>query len=437
MTKRLVAGCLLAISFSLPTEAEEWTRFRGGDGNACTSLSSHPVRWSGTENVAWSLEISGGGWSSPIVSGEKVFLTTAVATDGEKPKNFQDGVRNMVYKPEGPLRFEVWCVDPASGKTLWKTVLAETAPKYPIHPSNTYATESPACDRDRVFVYFGSIGLVAALDHKGKTLWSQDVGVYPMNANFGTGSSPIVSEKLVFIQCDNNEGSFLLALDKESGEEAWKKERPTGSSWSTPILWNSARGPQLVACGPGNAVSYEPGTGKVLWELSPIQGSFTASPISDRDRIYFGNSGPGTRGPLVAVKAEATGELNLPDDPKDVAWVLERSGPGMASPVLSGGLLYVMGSMGILDCYRAESGDRVYRKRLTGIGSVVSSLWVNKDHLYVLDETGKTLVIATGEDYELVSTNEISDLFWATPSVKGEELLLRGANKLYCIRKDP
>ncbi len=439
MTSRiliLVLGWTAICPWASEVGATEGNRFRGNDGNGRVEGASHPATWSAEDNVGWSLEIAGGGWSSPIVSKGRAYLTTAIGKDGAKPKNFQDGVRGMSRQgsPTEPVRFEVWCIDLSEGTVQWKSKVSETVPKHSIHPSNTYATESPAFDGDQVYVFFGSIGVVACLDESGNEVWRKDIGVYPMNANFGTGSSPVIFQGLLFVQSDNNESSFLLALDKKSGKEIWRKKRPTGSSWSTPILWKSSQGDQLVACGPGSATSYDPSTGKILWNLTEIEGSFTASPIYDRDRVYFGNSGPGSRGPLIAVKAEASGEILLTEEPDAVAWVRARSGPGMASPVLDSGFLYVMGSGGILDCYKAETGDRVYRERISGMGSVVSSLWASGGKVFILDESGQAVVVKRGADFELISRNEISDLFWSTPSVAGKDLLLRGANKIYCVR---
>ena len=240
---------------------------------------------------------------------------------------------------------------------------------------------------------------------------------------------------MVYIQCDNDESSFLVAMDSETGNDAWRVEREGRTSWSTPVLWSNKTRKELVVCGSGFVTSYDPKSGEVLWNLTGMGGSFTSSPATDKDRIYFGNSGPGSRGPLVAVNAGASGDIDLQagDAEQDgLAWSVRSAGPGMASPVVVNGYLYVV-STGILGCYNAETGDRVYRERLPEMSSAASSLIGTADHVYILGEQGKTAVVKVGQDYELVAENLVEGLFWSTPAVVENQLLLRSATQLHCI----
>lgn len=420
----------------------DWPQFRGGAGNGVVTELRHPTTWGETENVAWSIELPGGGWSSPIVVGDRVFVTMAISAAGTKPVGMTAGVRNMQSmglggtKPKEPFQFAVACLNLSDGTMVWQKTLDEKVPPFPVHPSNSFATESPASDGDRVFVYFGAIGLVAALDLEGNELWRKDVGAFKTGNDFGSGSSLALDEGRVFLQYDNDEKSQLIAFDASTGNELWKKERPYKTAWSTPLVWKNSTRTELVVCGEGNVTGYELTTGNELWKLTDIPSSFSASPTADQDRVFFGNSGPFSSGPLVAVKAGNSGETKLiPEkDTPGVAWSKLKSGPGMASPVISSGCLYVPGSGSILNCYDTATGDRVYRDRLPNAATVASSLWASNEYVFILDEGGTCFVVKAGKTFEVVATNKINDLFWSTPSVSGDSLLLRGVNKLYCIR---
>lgn len=419
-----------------PTGA--WNQFRGPMGNG-VSAESLPTNWGEGKNIAWSTEIDGGGWSSPVISGHRVFLTTAVSGDGTRPKGFGEGVSSMrahfqSKSPDKPFSFEVHCLDLESGKLLWKQQVVSEVPPHKIHPSNSYATESPATDGKRVYAYFASVGKVACLDPEGEILWVNDVGAYRTSSDFGTGSSLAMHGGKVFVQCDNEESSFVCAFDGKSGDEVWRVERESRTSWSSPMIWNNRERAELVVCGAGSVTSYDPAAGKTLWKLMGTGGAFSASPTCDSDRIYLGNSGRNSRGPLVAVHAGASGEITLDSiGDNQVAWLQETSAPAMCSPVVLDGRVYVL-SRGILSCHDAETGDRIYRERLQNASSVTSSLWAAAGKVFALNESGETAVIKAGDDFEVLTSNSTPGLFWSTPSVAGEAILLRSAKTLHCIR---
>lgn len=418
----------------------DWPQFRGPAGNGCVEGPSHPVRWGSSENLAWSADVAGSGWSSPIVIGDRVFVTSAVLVDSGKPKGFTGGVTAMVgfsraKPPAEPVSFEVLCFSLSDGQQLWQRRVVSRKAPFAIHPSNTYATESPATDGQSLFVYFAAVGVVACLDLDGELQWTKEIGAYRTSNNFGSSSSLALHENLLFVQCDNDENSFLLAMATDNGQEVWRKERKGSTSWSSPVLWKNNIRTELVVCGSGFVTSHDPQTGDGLWELSGVGGSFTASPAFDAERIYLGNSGPASRGPLVAVRAGAAGALNLKSSVAEgISWVQRNSGPGMASPVAYRGHVYVV-SRGILSCHDAESGKRLYQQRLPSAKNISASLWASQDKLFVLDESGKTFVIAAGPKYQLLGKNLIDGLYWSTTSVGNDSLLLREATQLHCIRK--
>lgn len=418
--------------------ADDWRQFRGESAGTVERIK-HPVTWDAKTNVAWAVDMEGSGWSSPIVVGDRIFLTAAVSENASKPKGMMAGVASMgTYRSAKPVkhRFVVSCRSLADGSVIWKKTVGEAVPPV-VHPSNTYATESPATDGKHVFTFFATTGALVAWDLDGKELWRKELGNFKAGNGFGTGSSLVVHDQNIFVQYDNDEQSFVAAFDTTSGKQVWRNDRSTKTSWSTPLIWSSGEQPELVTCGSGVVTSYNPADGKVIWQLNGIQSSFSASPAVDDGHIYFGNSGPMSAGPLVAVKSGTKGTVDLDAKFKSekIAWSRVRSGPGMASPVAIDGLLYIPGSGGILNCYDTKTGERVYQTRVPNMKTVAASLWADSNHLCILDETGTTHVIQPGKEFKVLETNKIDDLFWSTPAIAGESLLLRGVEKLYCIRQ--
>lgn len=416
-------------------EANNWLQFRGPNGNGVVKDLSHPTTWSGDENLAWTVDVPGGGWSSPIVIGEKIYLTTAAGP--MKPVGFMEGVRNMrPTKPESPLKFQVICLNLVDGSEIWTKTYDEKIPEHGIHPSNSFATETPVSDGTNLYVSFASIGLVLAIDGDGNEIWRKNVGAYATGNGFGTGSSMAMHEDLVFVQCDNDESSFVVAFNKADGKEAWRKERKGTTSWATPLVWENENRVELITCGAGFVTSYNPADGSEYWTITGIDAAFSASPAADSKRVYFGNSGPMSSGPLLAVGCNMSGEHKFSPDTEfgDLAWSKMQAGPGMPSPVSTEGQLYITGRRTI-SCYNTEDGTEVFRKsRVDGLQSAAASLWTNGKQLFILDETGQTFVFEVGSELKLLGVNRIDDLFWSTPSVAGESLLMRGVSKLYCIR---
>ncbi len=415
--------------------AQDWPRFRGPNGNGVLEKLEHPLLWSNDKNLAWSVEIPGGGLSSPIVQGDRIFLTTALGAN--PPVSFMEGVRDMrPKKPEGSLKFHVICLSLKDGSKVWEKTIVEKEPAFPIHGSNSFATESPATDGKHLFVYFAAAGTIAALDFDGNEVWRKDVGSYPTGNGFGSGSSLTTGDGNVFIQCDNDESCFVVALNAATGEQVWKKERTGRTSWASPLFWENDQRSELITCGSGFVTSYDPKTGDELWTMSDIGMSFSASPAADTQQIYFGNSGPRSSGPLVSVAAGLSGKHAFsPSETSDrAAWSKMQAGPGMSSPVSVGGYLYIPGR-GILTCYSTKDGEVVFKERMK-LGSMAASLWAAGDRVFLMDESGQTQVLETGPELKIVATNQIAgDLFWSTPAVAGKSLLLRGAKKLYCIRE--
>ena len=240
-------------SLARPLGAEDnWPQFRGAGGNGLAGDNKLPLEWGADKNIRWKTEVPGVGWSAPIIWGNKLFVTTAVTDNQAKPKSGSRGGGGGGGRAKGPpdvtYRWQLHCLDAATGKEIWKQVALEAKPRISKHGSNTYATETPVTDGQHIYAYFGMTGLFC-YDLTGKLIWKKDLGSYPMMAGWGTASSPVLEGELVFVQCDNEQKSFLAAFDKTTGAEKWRAERTEKSTWSTPYLWRNRQRTELVALG--------------------------------------------------------------------------------------------------------------------------------------------------------------------------------------------
>jgi outer membrane protein assembly factor BamB len=440
--KRILSLLLAAACSQGSALADDWTQFRGANNSGVSPQSQAPSQWSDTQNLAWSQKIPGYGWSSPIVVGDKVIVTTAVTEKQKRPQPLSFPTFGNVKPPDAVYRWEVHCLDRNTGKTLWSRVALERKPTIAATFGNTYASETPVSDGGRVYAYFGMHG-VYCYDLDGKEVWHRDLGAYKMLMNWGTGSSPALDGDRLFILCDNDEKSFLAALDKNTGKDLWRVTRDELSGWSTAFVWRNQMRVEIVAAG-GKAIrSYDPADGKVLWELKRPAGSpvsfVNATPVAGDSMLYVAaGSKPGSSR-LWAVKAGASGDISLePGETSNpgVVWSSTKACPPMASPLYYQDHLYVlMQNTTVLMCLDAGTGKEVYRERLRGARSFTSSPWVHEGKLFCLDEDGQTFVVQAGPKFELLGKNEIKDMFWSTPALAQNALYLRGADRLYCIRR--
>lgn len=421
---------------------EDWSGFRGPRGNSVVDSVSLPSQWGDDSNVRWKVKIPGRGWSQPVVAGDRIFVTTAICENEEKPRRFEGGiVFGAVDATKNDYQWKVLCVSADSGEVLWEDVAYAGKPAMPKHRSNTYASETPATDGERVVAYFGMRGMIC-YDLAGKRLWEKSLGEYPMQAGWGTGSSPVIHGNLVFLQCDNNTSSFLAALDKKTGDEVWRVAREEKSNWSTPYVWKNKVRTELVVAGGTKMRSYELETGKLLWEMAG-SGRTSVSPVADDEMIYLDSvqSFAGSPGNLVAVRAGATGDISLPN-PKTtsnqfVAWSTSITSYRNASPLLHGDGVYMLDQVqGIVRCYDSKSGKLRFQERLPESAGFMASPWSNQGKVFLLDETGLTVVAEPGQKLNIVASNRLNDeMFWSSMAVSGDRLILRSMQHLYCIQK--
>jgi outer membrane protein assembly factor BamB len=446
-------AALIIVCVSRDAVAEDWMQFRGPGAGGVVADKVLPADWGPDKNVAWKVKLPGVAWSQPIVSGEKIFLTTAVTEKQQKPCGGQSGPGFSVFSPSGIsralfhsadppdaiYRWKILCLDGTTGTVLWEQTAREARPNVPIHPSNTYASETPVTDGELVIAYFGMTGLYC-YDLAGKLLWSKELGSYPTQFGWGTGSSPALDGERIFVQCDNEKTSFLVALDKKSGEELWRAPREEKSNWCTPHIWRNTLRCELVTAGGDKIRSYNLESGELLWEMD-ARGRSAATPVSDQGLLFVGSVDrmTGTKGVLVAIRPGAAGDISLKGKETSnsfVAWSVPRVAPQIASPLLYEGCVYVLQQQGgIITCLDATTGKQHYRQRLPGASGFMASPWANDGKLFCLDENGQTFVLQPGPEFKVIGTSKLDEMFWSSPAVIGDRLLLRGVDHFYCIAK--
>ena len=353
--------------------------------------------------------------------------------------------------PDKLYQWQVLCLDRTTGKVLWKEQALEGKPRIAIQQNNTYATETPVTDGQHVYAYFGMHGLFC-YDFDGKLVWKKDFGAYPTVMGQGPASSPVLDGERLFLQIDNEEKSFLVALNTKTGDELWRVSRDERTNHCSPVIWKNKLRAELVANGSREVRSYDPATGKVLWELEMGGGRCYSSPVGSSELLYVGSEagmggggrrggesrGGGGGGGLYAIRAGASGDVTLKEGETSnagVAWSQSRGGPEKASPLLYEGHLYVLRTNGgIVTCYDAKTGKQLYRQRLPGATAFWTSPWAGEGKIFCLDDSGTTHVLDAGPEFKVLGTNKLNELFWASPAIVGGSVLLRSVDSLYCIR---
>jgi outer membrane protein assembly factor BamB len=421
------AVCLWATTAE-PESPVTWPQFRGTDGAGIADSSTLPTRWSATDNVAWTAEVPGRGWSSPIVWGDRVYVTTAVsvgrfkapstgiygndyAAELQKHGLSDDEVMKRVVARDIELAseseevsYEVLALDARTGKLVWQREAHRGKPPGGRHRKNTYASETPATDGERVYASFGgNVGLFC-YSRAGTLLWKQTWDPQPIYLDFGTASSPVVHDGRVYQLHDNEGESFLVALEARTGKVAWKVSRTANegrlkSGWATPFVWDNGLRTEIVTVGRGLVISYDP---------------------------------------LFAIRPGAAGDISTAEDaPRSefVSWFLPRFSAYTSSPLLYRGRLYAVNDNGILRVADARTGKEIYKARVGGGGSTFSSSpLASAGRIYMLSEDGDTFVLEAGDEYKELAKNSVGEMSLATLAADADGLYVRTQTKLYRLQ---
>lgn len=435
---------ILLIISTASVLAQNWPAFRGPMASGISDGMAAPVKWDAEKgtNVAWKTPVAGISVSSPVIWGDKVFLTTSVSSD---PKSeFRSGLYGDTEpaKDNSAHTWKVLCLDLKSGRLLWERVAYQGVPKARRHPKASQSSPSPAVDGKRVVAWFGSEGLFA-YDLNGKPLWKKDLGIidagwfFDPDYQWGVASSPVLWHDRVYLQADQQKGSFVAAFDAAGGKELWRTGRDEIPTWGTPVVLEHEGKAQLVTNGTKGVRAYNPETGKVIWQYLGKNSEITCpTPVLAHGLIYVVNGYPPAQ-PILAIRWGATGDITLKDGEESnagIAWSKMRGGSYLPSPLVYGDFLYICSNAGILSVYDAKTGERKYQQRIAGKGGAFSASPIASDgRIYLASEDGEVHVLKAGAAYELLATNPVGEVLMGTPAITKGMLVVRGMKNVYAI----
>ena len=421
------------------TSATDFERFRGADATGVAKDHPNlPDRWNKNENVKWVVDVPGQGWGSPIVVGDRVFVSSVVADEENvKPKGGLYLGRGVRDPAKGIHHWMVYCFDLNSGKELWRHEAHTGRPVVPRHPKSSYAAETPTTDGERLYVLFGDLGLYC-YSLKGDLLWSRPIEPKKTNMDYGAAASPVIHEGQVFVVYDNKEESWIASFEAATGKQLWRTKRNEELSWATPFVWENDKRTEIVVPGQRLNRSYSL-DGKELWSFDGNMSVLVIpSPFAAHGMCYISSGYVGdSHRPTFAIRPGAEGELGVKEDFAEnefIEWYQPQASPYNTTQIVYGDYLYTVYDQGFMTCHHALTGTEVYgKRRFSPKGSFTASPWAYNGKVFCLSEDGLTYVIKAGSDFEILNTNPLEELCIATPSVVGDKLLVRTLTKLYCI----
>src|SRR5215471_2884041 len=443
----MTSAKLLTLATVLPLAictamAGDWPQFRGPGNSGLGDGTKPPVHWDATKgtNIVWSAEIPGLANSSPIVSGERVYVTTAVSSDPKQ--TFRTGLYGDTdpVNDSSPHKWKVLALDKKTGKILWEVTAHEGVPKTKRHPKSSQASPSPATDGKVVVAYFGSEGLYA-YSTEGTLLWTKDLGMqnagwfFDPDSEWGAASSPVIYKNSVIVQCDRQKDSFIAAFDLKDGKELWRTARAEIPAWGTPTIATAEGRAEMVTNGTKAIRGYDPDTGKELWTLGPNSEITCTTPVFGHGLIFVTAGYPPVQ-PIYAIKMGSKGDLTLKegkDSSEAIAWSKKTGGSYLPSPLIYGDHLYLVNNNGVLTAYEAKTGTRIYQQRVGPGGSFTASPVAAAGKLYIATEEGDVYVVKAGPQFELLAKNSVGEPVLATPALSGDLLIVRGARHLFAI----
>jgi outer membrane protein assembly factor BamB len=433
--------CLLATlavySITASAAGSNWAQWRGPESQGISQEKNLPTEWDATKNVQWKTPLAGRGHSSPIVWENRIFLTTAVE-GGPAPadhKAYKHMLGDKEFKhpdwagSDKIHTMKVVSFDAQSGKLLWE----KTAYEGPVfdhrHKRNTYASPTPVTDGRYVIASFGSEG-VYCYDFSGKQLWKVSLGGIP-TLGMGAGTSPVLFNNLVILQCDQNTGenSFIVALDKKTGKEVWRTARKVQASWSTPVIVKTQSRTEMITNGNEWTISYDPATGKELWRCKGVESNAIHTPMVGHGLVIVSAGYPAKR--TIAIKLGGSGDLT---GTPSVVWKYEKGTAYVASPILYGDYVYIISDKGVITCLDAKTGEVKYEGgRVPVPASFMGSPVAFDGKILITSDDGDTFVVKAGAAHEILRTNSLAEPIFTTPALANGKIYIRGDKNLYCI----
>ena len=468
-TERPYRPTLLGLACSLtfattalaaPALNQNWPQWRGPLQTGVAPEANPPATWSETNNLKWKVKIPGSSYATPVIWENRVFIQTAIPTGkkveakpaeaGEQPPppRADAGGESSRKGPDGPggrkgrggfgggakptevYQFVVLCLDRQTGKVLWQQIAREEVPHEGYRQGEgSFASTSGLTDGKRLYAYFGSRG-IHCYDLDGKPVWSQDLGKMRMANGFGEGSSPAIYQDTLILNRDNEDNSFIIALDKNTGKTLWKKPREERTSWSTPLIIERDGKAQAVVTATGKIRSYDAASGDVLWECGGLTRNVIPCPVADAGMVYCMSGFQGNA--CMAIRLGRSGDLTGGDA---IAWTHNKSTPYVPSPLLYNGKLYFFANNnGVLTCLDTKSGEAVFdAQKLEDLAGVYASPLGAGGRVYLAGRNGVTVVLKQSDKLEVLASNRLDEKFDASPVAVGKELFLRGREYLYCI----
>jgi outer membrane protein assembly factor BamB len=397
---------LLLFTFYLHGSSEDWPQFRGPSGQGHSAEQRLPLEWSESKNILWKSPIAGRGWSSPVVAGGRVWITTAVQSPAA-------------------VSLRVVAFDVESGREAVNTEVFRFGHRNPANPKNSHASPTPVIEGDRVYVHFGADGTAAIDAASGEVVWKAR---FPYESQHGNGGSPVLYQDLLIFSCDGHIEAFVVALDKRTGKVKWKTPRrePFDQAYTTPLVIRVGDRDQVVSIGAYRAAAYDPQTGKEIWRVSYGSGfSNVPRPVYGHGLVYIAT---GFQQPtLMAVRTDGTGDVTR----THVAWTMTRSAPYTPSPLLVGDELYVINDMGIATCLDARSGEPLWQHRIGGNHSA-SPIFAD-GRIYFLSEEGVATVVAPGKVFHQLARNALDGATLASMAVSQGSMFIRSNTHVYRI----
>jgi outer membrane protein assembly factor BamB len=437
-----------------PMDSEHWPQFRGTLSRGISRSSPIATTWNGSagKQIAWKTPIPGLGTSSPVVWGNRIYVTTAVQASDEK--GFRTGPYGDVESVEsnGECSYRVLCLDLQTGQPIWERESVVEVPKVKRHAKSSHANPTPATDGNVVVAMFGGAGLYC-YNTDGNLRWKRDLGMldsgwfYDRSYQWGFGSSPCLFEGMVLVQCDVQEGSFLAALDVETGEMRWKTDRDEIPTWSSPVAFIADDGtPTVIVTGTKCTAAYHARTGERLWSMGGFSEIVVPTP-QVMPQLALLTSGYAPVQPIVVMRHGARGDLKIPEtvgtnttaagtvDVGPFVWAQGRGGPYMPTPMIVGQRIFILDNSGILTALELGSGKRLFRQRLraSNANAYTASPVSDGKHLICISEEGLAFVVAMDDAGTIVSQNELGEAVLSTPAISNGRLLIRGEKHLFCI----